>query len=148
QIVELRRAVAKGAFCWLGELSSVGEPLNAYSFNRSLGNRRKAVAVCSGSAAKSARVILGSIDRQWPAGTERDDWANCPSSDYLVDYPIDVFSHHLSTTKGKVVNRIGGKHVCGVVVARRPLRPLIVYVLPVCRGTQRVIPCAVIARAI
>ena len=106
------------------------------------------VAVGSRPARERAGIICGAGNGQWPTGAPGDDGADLPSSDDSVYDPVGVAGKLLAVAEGQVVNRIGRDDMGSIVVARRPLCPLIIDILPVSRCAHGVVPCSVITSAV
>src|SRR5579863_7508209 len=152
---ELRGAIAESPNGRVGEVAIIAEPLEAArSGERCLvdgsfpGDCWEAIAIGARTARIRARFIRGSVNRHGEAGAEGNDRANRPASDGAVHHLVRAVAKLLAAAKGKFINGVGGNDVGSVVIARRPLRLGIVDVLPVCRGAQGVVPCAIVAGAI
>src|SRR5437867_3936845 len=145
QASELRSAIAERANCRRGEVSIVGEPLNATcSLDRHVwGNLRDGIAVGPRTAREGAGLIRRSVNRHRPAGADGEDWANRPTSDHRIHDLVGVPCQGLAAAKGKLINGISGKDVGGIVVAWRPFRPGIVDILPVCRRAESIFPSSI-----
>src|SRR5208283_1506312 len=83
ELSELWGAIAEGANGWVGEVAIIGEPLvTTNSWEEGLvdwsfsGNRRDGIAIRSRTARIRPGLISGSVNRQRPAGTHDEDWAD------------------------------------------------------------------------
>src|SRR5258707_4346381 len=93
---ELWGAVSKRPYCWIGEITTVGEPLEATHSRGAdwCGSRnfRKGTAI----GARTARIRPGRVrcpvNGHRPAGAERENRANRPTSDHCIYDLVGVFS--------------------------------------------------------